>query len=115
VLRQLVDGLAARPEVAGAAVVSADGLIIEHALVGSLDRDAIAALATTLARHAAELGAAAGRGDLGFAAFDFHAGPAVLTPLDGGSSLLLLGRPDADLGELLYLLRFHRQRLAALL
>ncbi|HEX9756024.1 MAG TPA: roadblock/LC7 domain-containing protein [Gemmatimonadales bacterium] len=114
-LRQVVDGLAARPEVAGVAVVSGDGLVIEQALHVAADRDAIAALATTLTRHGRELGAAARLGNLGAAVLEYTAGPAIIRPLHDGASLVVLGRPDADLGELLYLLRRHHGALADLL
>jgi predicted regulator of Ras-like GTPase activity (Roadblock/LC7/MglB family) len=111
----LIEGLAQRPEVAGLAVISPDGLIIEHALAPDTDSDALAALATGLLRHAGELGAAGGLGGLEVAVLDFASGPAVATTLADGASLILLARPDADLGELLYLLRRNRGAIAALL
>ncbi|HSR16306.1 MAG TPA: roadblock/LC7 domain-containing protein, partial [Gemmatimonadales bacterium] len=63
-LRSLVDGLAARPEVTGVAVISGEGLIIDQALPPDSDPEALAALATTLLRHANELGMTAAQGPL---------------------------------------------------
>lgn len=114
-LRDLIKGLAERPEVAGLAVISPDGLVIEHALPPDADSDALAALATGLLRHAGELGAAGGLGGLEVAVLDFTTGPAVAAALGDGASLIVLARPDSDLGELLYLLRRNRSAIAALL
>jgi len=115
VIRRLVDGLASRPEIAGVAVISGDGLVIEQALGHDADADAIAALTTTIARHGHELGTATGRGFLGATVFDFANGPAVMTHFADGMSMILLARPDADLGEVLYLLRRQRDEIAGLL
>lgn len=99
----------------GVAVVSADGLVIEQAIRRPTDPEALAALATTLVRHGRELGEAADLGGLGAAVLEFDTGPALLCALRDGASLLLLGALEADLGELLYLLRRHRAAIADLL
>lgn len=112
-LRQVVDGLASRPDVAGVAVVSGDGLVIEQVLAHAADADALAALATTLARTAAELGSTSSLGSFGAAVIEFAKGPVVISSVGHGVSLLVFGRADADLGELLYTLRGHRGALAA--
>ena len=114
-LHDLLDGLAQRPEVLGAAVVSDEGLVIEQALAHHLDAEALAALATTLLRHGSELGVSGGLGPLGVAVFDFATGPAILAALEGGASLLLLTRDDVNIGELLYTVRMHRATIASLL
>ena len=114
-LRQLVDGLAARPDVAGAAVISGDGLVIEAALGTGADGDALAALTTTLVRNCGELGTAGGLGSLGAAVLEFASGPAVIGTLRDGASVVVLARDGSDLGELLYLLRRHRGAIADLL
>jgi uncharacterized protein len=115
VLKPLLEGLASRSDVLGAAVVSGEGLVIESALPAGSDGEALAALATTLLRGAGELGAAGGLGALGTAILEFDQGPAVVTALTTGAGLLVLARPDTDLGELLYLIRRHRAAVADLL
>jgi predicted regulator of Ras-like GTPase activity (Roadblock/LC7/MglB family) len=114
-LHSLVDGLAARPEVTGVAVISWEGLVIDQALGPDTDSEAMAALATTLVRHANELGLAAAQGPLSTAVLEFGAGPVVVAGLADGASLILLARTDVDLGELLYLIRRHRGAIADLL
>jgi predicted regulator of Ras-like GTPase activity (Roadblock/LC7/MglB family) len=115
VLRSLLDGLAARPEVTGVAIVSGEGLLIEEALPPATDGEALAALATTLIRHADEFGHSAGLGSFGTAILEFNEAPAIIGILSDGAALVLLARPDADLGELLYLLRRHRAPMSSLL
>lgn len=114
-LSPLLHGLANRPEVTGAAVVSAEGLIIQQLLGSAPDREALAALATTLLRHSTELGTAAGLGGLTTAVLEFGPGPVVVSSLGNGASLVVLVRADADFGEILYLVRRHRDALAELL
>lgn len=114
-LKQLIDGLAARPEVIGVAVTSGDGLVIEQALPPGTDGEALAALATALLSHAGEIGETCRLGPLGLAVLDFRDGPAIIARLDGDVGLVVLTHPDADLGELLYLVRRHRPAMADLL
>jgi len=113
VLRQIVDNLAGRPEVAGVAVVSGDGLVIEQRFPPGTDAEALAALATTLARSATELGSTSTLGGFSAAVFEFAGGPVVISALGDGVALLVLARPDTDLGELLFTLRRERGSLAA--
>jgi hypothetical protein len=108
VLRTLIEGLAARPEVTGVALVSAEGLLIDHALPTTLDGDALAALTTTVLRQLYELGAAAGRGPAACAVVEFQGGPTIIGAMESGSALIVLARPEADLGDLLYLIRRYR-------
>ncbi|HEX9167075.1 MAG TPA: roadblock/LC7 domain-containing protein [Gemmatimonadales bacterium] len=114
-LFHVVHGLAARPEVIGAAIISGDGLVIHQVLPAGADPDALAALATTLLRHTAELGAAARLGPLTTAVLDFGPGPVIVSALGEGAALVLLVRADADFGELLYLVRRHQPAIAGLL
>jgi predicted regulator of Ras-like GTPase activity (Roadblock/LC7/MglB family) len=112
VLRTLLTGIAQRPEVTGAAIVSGEGLLIEHALPAGTDGEALAALAATVIRQIAELGGAARLGHPTSAVVEFSGGPAIIGMVDGGAALFVMARPDADLGELLYLVRRHRPAVA---
>ena len=107
-LRTLIEGLAARPEVTGVALVSTEGLLIDDALPRSLDGDALAALATTVLRQMHELGSTAARGQTASAVIEFRGGPVIIGARESGSALVVLARPDADLGDLLYLIRRYR-------
>lgn len=111
-LRTLLTGIAQRPEVTGAAIVSGEGLLIEHALPPGTDGEALAALAATVIRQIAELGSATRLGHPISTVVEFSGGPAIIGMVDGGAALFVMARPDADLGELLYLVRRHRPAVA---
>jgi len=113
-LRELLQGLDAGDSVRGAAIVGEDGLVIHDALDSGSDAEAVAALAVTTLRHAEQLGGACRAGSLDTAVFDFGAGPAILSSL-GSATLVVLAKPNRDLGSLLYALRTRRDALAGLL
>lgn len=114
-LREIMQGLSTRDAVRGAAIVGDDGLVIHDALTAEADSDAVAALAVTTMRHAEQFGGASRSGPLRMAVLDFGNGPAILTVLTPGATLVVLARPDRDLGPLLYELRNRRDTLTGLL
>ncbi|HET9133181.1 MAG TPA: roadblock/LC7 domain-containing protein [Gemmatimonadales bacterium] len=103
VLAALVD----RPEVAGVAVVSDEGLIIEAQLDPAADRDAIAALAATALRGLDALGEATGRGAPRQVVLESAGGATILHRLPTGATLVVLATIDGSLGQLLHELRRH--------
>jgi predicted regulator of Ras-like GTPase activity (Roadblock/LC7/MglB family) len=107
--------LAARDGVQAALLLSGEGLPIDHAADGEFEPETVAALAATLARHAAPLGEGAGRGELRTAVLDYADGLVLLARAGREDWLAILTRPDADVGPLLYDLRHHRPALAGLL
>ena len=114
-LREIMQGLEMGSAVRGAAIVGGDGLVIHDALGDGSDAEAVAALAVTTMRHAEQFGGAGRCGDLRAAVLDFGEGPAILSVLAPNATLVVLARPDQDLGPLLYALRTRRDILAGLL
>jgi predicted regulator of Ras-like GTPase activity (Roadblock/LC7/MglB family) len=114
-LRSILLALADRPEVAGVAVVSDEGLIVESALPPALDPDAVAAHAVTVMRHLESLGGAIGQGHPRQVVSEGANGVVVLHRLPGGATLLVLAAPDGDLGTLLHDLRRHAPALEQLI
>ncbi|HEX6615739.1 MAG TPA: roadblock/LC7 domain-containing protein [Gemmatimonadales bacterium] len=114
-LGQVVQSLAAREGVEGALLLSGDGLPIQHAARRELDAETVAALAATVAQHAARLGEGAGRGDLTTAVLEFAGGLVVLARAGACDWLAILAGADADIGPLLFDLRQHRPALGSLL
>lgn len=114
-LRSVLQALAERPEVAGVAVVSDEGLVVESVLPAGVDREAIAALGATALRSLVGLGHAAGVGTPAEVVVDAPGGALVLQRLTGSSaSLVVLAAESGDLGTLLYELRRHAPALASL-
>ena len=116
-LRSVLMALAERPDVAGAVVVSDDGLVVEASLPGGARRRG-----TRRARHQrrpAAIGGARRRGPepapWAQAAVESSHGTLVLQRLPSGATLLVLAAPDGDLGTLLYDLRRHAPALVSLL
>ena len=114
-LREIIQGLGSGDLVRGAAIVGEDGLVIHDALAADADTEAVAALAVTTMRHAEQFGGAGRCGPLRSAVLDFGDCPAILTTLSPGNTLVVLARPDRDLGPLLYELRSRRDALTGLL
>lgn len=114
-LRDILRGFDAGGSVRGAAIIGEDGLVIHDALMAGADSDAVAALAVTTLRHAEQFGGAGQCGPLHTAVLEFGEGPAILTPLTPAATLVVLARPDRDLGPLLYELRIRRDALTELL
>lgn len=114
-LREIIQGLDAGESVRGAAIIGEDGLVIHDALGPGADADAVAALAITTLRHAEQLGGAFRSGPLQTAVFEFDEGPAILSALTPTATLVVLARPNRDLGPLLYELRIRRDTLTGLL
>ena len=114
-LGAVVQSLAGRPGVEAVLLLSADGLPIEHAARAGFDSETVAALAATLAQHAARLGEGAGRGEFGTAVLEYAAGLLLLARAGASDWLAILASAHADIGPLLFDLRQHRPALATLL
>jgi len=113
-LADVVRGLAQREGVEALVVASGDGLTIDQHCPAGYDAEALSALTATLAQHADRLGAAGGRGELGTAVLECERGLALVSRAGTGVWLLLLVRPETNIGPLLYDLRRHRPALQAL-
>ena len=114
-LRDIIQGFSTGDAVRGAAIIGEDGLVIHDALTPDADGEAVAALAVTTIRHAEQFGTAGGCGALRTLVLDFGGGPAILTSLTSGATLVVLARADRDLGSLLYEIRTRRDALTGLL
>jgi len=110
---EVVQALARLPGVDAVLLLSDDGLPVHQAGAG-VDADELAALTSTLVRAVERLGSATDRGAPQLAVVEYERGRAVLAPLRGGTSLLLLVAPDRNVGELLFTLRQHTPAVAAL-
>lgn len=114
-LAGFVRELAGRAEVDAVVLASPDGLPIDQAGPAELDAEALAALTATVARNAEQLAAAGARGSVRTAVIETERGLAVLAGAGAEGWLLVLTRPGANIGDLLFDLRRRRPALTALL
>jgi predicted regulator of Ras-like GTPase activity (Roadblock/LC7/MglB family) len=114
-LREVVLGLASRPDVDAVVVLSSDGLPIDSAGRSTVDSEAVAALAATFANGAKRLGEAAECDGLGSTVVEFNDRLAVLRPLGTEGHLFILAAKATNIGPLLFDLRRDASTLATLL
>lgn len=113
-IRDLVATLRRFDGVQAAAVLGRDGLLIDSEANSGVDSEQMAAHVPSILQFADELGAAAAVGPLQTAVLEHAESTVVLAAMSSEVVLLVLLRPDANLGALLYDIRRHRAGLATL-
>lgn len=114
-LAGFVRELAGRAEVRAVVLASPDGLPIDQACPAGFDAEALAALAATTVRNATQLAAAGSAGELRSLLLETAQGLVIVSGAGADGWLVVLTRPGANAGELLFELRRRRPALAALL
>jgi uncharacterized protein len=113
-IRDLVAAIRRRDGVEAAVVLGRDGLLIDGQAVPGLNAEDIAARIPSIIAPADELAAALARGQLTTALLEYQRGLAVVSVLSVDALLLVLVRPDANVGQLLFELRRNRGHIASL-
>ena len=113
-IRDLVGAIRQRDGVEAAVILGRDGLLIDSQTVPGVDAEAIAARIPAIIAPADELGRGADRGPLVSAVLEFRDGLAIASVLSADAILLVLVKPDANIGQLLFELRRNREQIAAL-
>ena len=112
-IRDLVGAIRQREGVEAAVGLGRDGLLI-NGEVAQLDAENVAAHVPSIISAADDFGAAAGRGPLTTAVLEHPHGIAIVSALSSEAVLLVLVRPSADVGQLLFELRRNRANIASL-
>ncbi len=113
-IRDLVTAIRRREGIDAAIVLGRDGLLIDHLATAGVDAEQVAAHVPSILQFADDLGAAASQGELLTAVHEHVSGTVVMASMSAEALLLILVRPSADLGALLFDLRRHRTNIAAL-
>ena len=113
-IRDLVAAIRRRDGVEAAVVLGRDGLLIDGQAVPGLNAEDIAARIPSIIAPADELAGALGRGQLTTAVLEYQQGLAVVSVLSSDALLLVLVRPEANVGQLLFELRRNRGHIASL-
>jgi len=90
------------------------GAIRQRQTVPGVDAEDLAARIPGIIGPADELGIAAARGPLFTAVLEYRQGLAIASVLSADAILLVLVRPEANIGQLLFELRRNREQIAAL-
>ncbi|MDQ6601700.1 MAG: roadblock/LC7 domain-containing protein [Chloroflexota bacterium] len=94
-----------------AAVVGNDGLLLASSAAEGIDAEAVGAVGASGLLVAEALGRELERGGVTQTTLEYEDGLVLLTPLDPDVALLVLARPDANLGRLRLLTRRARGEL----
>ncbi len=94
-----------------AAVVGNDGLLLACSAAEGIDGEAVGAVSASGLLVAEALGRELERGGITQTTLEYENGLVLLTPLDPDVALLVLARPDANLGRLRLLTRRARGEL----
>jgi predicted regulator of Ras-like GTPase activity (Roadblock/LC7/MglB family) len=113
-IRDLVAAIRRRDGVEAAVVLGRDGLLIDGQAVPGLDAEHIAARIASIIAPADDLAGALSRGPLMTAVLEYQRGLAVVSALSAEALLLVLVRPGANVGQLLFELRQNREQIASL-
>ena len=114
-IRDFVEALSRREGVEAVIILGNDGLPIDSRVPPGGDPDALAALIPNVLRACDQLGATASGGGLEMGVLEYGAGAAVVANLSPNAKLLVLARPNANVGPLLYDLKRFRAEIAGLL
>jgi uncharacterized protein len=113
-IRDLVGAIRQREGVEAAVILGRDGLLIDSQTVPGLDAEDIAARIPAIIAPADELGLGAKRGSLLTAVLEYKDGLAIASVLSPDAILLVLVKPESNIGQLLFELRRNREQIAAL-
>lgn len=114
-IRDFTNALRQRPGVDAVLVLGKDGLLIEGFTAPGLNNEDLAARVPALVSEAESLGKATMQGPLHTAIVEHQKGYAIVAALADETLLLLLLRPSADLGGLLFDVRRYRGNIASLI
>lgn len=113
-IRDLVAAIRQREGVEAAVILGRDGLMIDGQAVPGLDIENVAAHVPSIVTASEEFAGMAARGELVTAVLEFGQGLAIASVLSQEAILLVLVKPSANIGQLLFELRRNRDRIAAL-
>lgn len=92
-----------------------DGLTIDSVVNGDFDTDSVSALIPSVIDGCNMVGAEAGLDSLTTGIIEYSGGIAIITQLTPETLLVILVRPNVNIGSLLYDLRRHRVAITELL
>ena len=102
--------------VSTAVVIGRDGFVIESAVSGKVDIEALGAMASTGLGTSEAMGSTLGKGELSQMLVELEKGPIILSPLSVADELIaIVADTTANIGRIRYELKKNKERLIAAL
>ncbi len=114
-LKQILGEFLKVDGVSAAVVVGRDGFVIESAISGKIDIDALGAMASTGMGTSESMGNELGKGELKQLLVELEKGPIIMSPLSGDELIAIVADSEANVGRIRYELKKNKDRLVAAL
>lgn len=114
-LKQILSEFLKLDGVSAAVVVGRDGFVIESAISGKVDIEALGAMASTGVGTSEAMGAELGKGTLTQLLVELENGPIILSPLSADELIAIVADHGANVGRVRYELKKNRERIIAAL
>ena len=114
-LKQILGEFLKVEGVSAAVVVGRDGFVIESAISGKIDIDALGAMASTGMGISEAMGNELGKGNLDQMLVELEKGPIILSPLSSEELIAIVADSTANVGRIRYELKKNKERLMAAL
>jgi hypothetical protein len=101
--------------VSAAVVVGRDGFVIESAVSGKVDIEALGAMASTGLGTSEAMGTTLGKGELSQMLVELEKGPILLSPLSADELIAIVADTTANVGRIRYELKKNKERIVAAL
>ncbi|MGB8219610.1 MAG: roadblock/LC7 domain-containing protein [Methanoregula sp.] len=101
--------------VSAAVIAGSDGFVIESAVSGKFDIEALAAMASTGLGTSGAMGTSLEKGELAQMLVELEKGPILLSPLSQDELIAIVADGTANIGRIRYDLRKNRDRIIAAL
>ena len=101
--------------VSAAVVVGRDGFVIESAVSGKVDIEALGAMASTGLGTSEAMGNTLGKGELSQMLVELEKGPIILSPLSSDELIAIVADTTANVGRIRYELKKNKERIVAAL
>ncbi len=114
-LKQILGEFLKIDGVNAAVVVGRDGFVIESAVSGKMDIDALGAMASTGMGTSEAMGKELGKGELHQMLVELDHGPIIMSPLSADELIAVVASNEANVGRVRYELKKNKERLIAAL
>ncbi|MDD1673579.1 MAG: roadblock/LC7 domain-containing protein [Methanomicrobiales archaeon] len=114
-LKQILSEFLRFDGVSAAIVVGRDGFVIESAISGKVDIEALGAMTSSIVKTSEAIGVELGKGQLTQTLVELENGPIILSPLSEDELIAIVADHGANIGRVRYELKKNRERIIAAL